>query len=260
MSTKAEKELRTLLALSGEDGAPDSASEAASGLGSGISGIVGIVGIVSLGTDELNRDDTAEWASAGRVLATDEADVILSGDSTSALLVGGDGGREREVTGLTVSVPASAAALEVLGDGDLLPVGAGAVVVDHARIGAGTVGVDLVESHLDLTTLADLRELVTSLGHDGLGPGLEVIVASSKSLAEAFSSIASESGGILLEGVSASAVTGSGGVDTQGHARATGIASSVDDGTVSGDELGGEENGGEDGGLERHLGLFIGVE
>jgi hypothetical protein len=51
---------------------------------------------------------------------------------------------------LRVPVTTTVVALEVLGDGDGLPVGTGTGGVDHALVRASTVAVDLVNSHHDL--------------------------------------------------------------------------------------------------------------
>lgn len=76
-----------------------------------------------------------------------------------------------------------------------------------------------MKSHLDLATGGDLRQLLASLGHDGLGAGLEVVVASADGLAEGVGLVTPEAGGVLLEGAAPGTVTGSGGVDTESHWR-----------------------------------------
>ena len=56
------------------------------------------------GVGHLDRDDTAEGAGAGGVLAPDEAHVVLAGHGTGAGLVGRDGRIQREVGGGTILV------------------------------------------------------------------------------------------------------------------------------------------------------------
>lgn len=63
-----------------------------------------------------------------------------------------------------------------------------------------------------------------------------------------------EAGRVHLEGVAVGAVTGSVGVDTETHGLAASGADSLDDATVTGNELGSQKGGREDDGLERHLG------
>lgn len=227
------------------DRSPNSAGEAAASLG----------GVVSstTGGSHLNGDDASEGTSTSGILAANKADIVLASNSTSALLVGGDGSGEREVGSLAISFTATSSG-NVLGDLDVGPGGSGAVIVDHASVRASAVGVDLVESHGEFATGADLGENIASLGHDGLGAGLEVVVTGSEGLAKGFSGVTSESGGILLEGVSARAVSGGRGVNAESHARTAGVTSGGDNGTVSSDELGGEEDRRENGILERHFG------
>ena len=74
-----------------------------------------------------------------------------------------------------------------------------------------------MERHLDLAAGRDLRKLLARLGHDGLGAGLEVVVASADSLAEGVGLVTTEAGRVLLERVSPGAVTRSRGVDAESH-------------------------------------------
>jgi hypothetical protein len=109
------------------------------------------------GTSHLNRDTATERTSTSGVLATDHADVALTSDSTCAGHVGGDGSSEGKVLHLSVTVATTGVALEVLSDSDGLPVGTGTGSIDHAVVRTGTVGVDLVDSHHDLTASAESK-------------------------------------------------------------------------------------------------------
>jgi hypothetical protein len=70
-----------------------------------------------------------------------------------------------------------------------------------------------VEGHHDHTTGGDLRKSATVELQDLSGTGLGVVVTGSQSLTADIGGISSEAGGILLEGIAASAITGSGRVD-----------------------------------------------
>lgn len=125
---------------------------------------------------------------------------------------------------------------DVGGDLDVGPLGGGGIGVDHAGVWAGTVTVDLVDGHLDLATGGDLGQHVTGHGHDGLGTGVDVVVAAPEGLADGVSGVTLEASRVLLAGVSAGGVTRSVGVDTESHARATTGGGSLDDGTVASHE------------------------
>jgi hypothetical protein len=56
-----------------------------------------------------------------------------------------------------------------------------------------------MQSHLHLATRGDLRQRVTSLGHNGSCAGLEVVITGCKGLAEGLGGVAPESGAVLLE-------------------------------------------------------------
>lgn len=134
---------------------------------------------------------------------------------------------------LGVLVATTSIALEILGHGDGLPVGARASGVDHAGVWSGTVRVDLVDSHHDLATSRHLRKSAAVHLHDCSGSSLDVVVTSTKSLTAGSSGIAAEASGVLLEGVAASAVTRSGWVDTDGRTLATSITGSTNDSAVA---------------------------
>lgn len=119
---------------------------------------------------------------------------------------------------------------------DVGPGGSRAVGVDHALVGTRAVTVDLVDGHLDLAAGSDLRKHVAGLGHDGLGAGLEVVVASAEGLAHGVGGVTLESGGVLLEGVAAGSVTRGRRVNTEGHAGAASRGGGLDDGTVASHE------------------------
>lgn len=122
------------------------------------------------------------------------------------------------------------------GDLDVGPLSSGGVGVDHAGVWAGTVTVDLVDGHLNLTASCDLGQHVTGHGHDGLGTGVNVVAAAPEGLADGVSGIALEAGRILLAGVSSGGVTRSVGVNTESHAGAAAGCGSLDDGTVASHE------------------------
>lgn len=139
---------------------------------------------------------------------------------------------------------AAALAQNVSGDLDVGPCRGGAICVDHAAVGTGPITVDLVDGHLDLPTGRNLGELVTSLGHDGLGAGLQVVLAGADGLADGCGVRPLEARRVGLEGVAAGSITRGGGVDAEGHARATTGGSSLDDGAVGRYEGDESENGG----------------
>lgn len=203
--------------------------------------------------DHLNRHDAAKGTSTSRVLAPDQADVVLASDLTCALLAGGNGSGERVVGGAAGVVAAALVAVDVLGDLDVLPVLGGAVRVDHAGVGPGAVAVDLVQRHLEVAAGRDLRELAAHLGHDGLRARLDVVAAGAHRLAHRLGRRAAEPRGVLLEGVAARAVTGGRRVDAQRPADAACVADGVGDGCVARDELGREEGRGGEDGLEGHV-------
>lgn len=122
------------------------------------------------------------------------------------------------------------------GDINVGPLGGGTIGVDHAVVWASAVTVDLVDGHLDLAAGYNLRKLLASLSHDGLGTGLEVIGAGADGLANGVSSVTLEASAVLLEGVATGAVTGRRGVDAQSHAGAAIGGGGLDDGTVAGDQ------------------------
>lgn len=179
----------------------------------------------------------------GRVLAANHAEVVLTGNVASAGLASWDLGSEREVGLLTVPVAATLVAWNLLADFDGSPLLTSAVAVDHAGEGTSTIGVDLVNSHLELTALADLRKLVTGEVHDGLGTSLGLVVACAKGLAEALGGVTSEAGAVLLEWVAPSAITRSVGVDTEGHAGTTLVTDSINNSAVAIDSPAGGQDG-----------------
>jgi hypothetical protein len=91
------------------------------------------------GTGHLDWDTATEGTSTSRVLATDHADVARTSDSTCAGHARRDGGSERKILHLSVLVAATSVTLEVLGNGDGLPVGSSTCGVDHALVWASTV-------------------------------------------------------------------------------------------------------------------------
>lgn len=117
-----------------------------------------------------------------------------------------------------------------------LPCRGSTVCVHHALIRSSAISVDLVDGHLDLTTRGSLRKLVARLGHDGLCAGLEIILTTSKGLADSGSVGALEAGCVLLERIATCAVTRGGGDDAKGHAAAASVTGSLDDGAVTGHE------------------------
>jgi hypothetical protein len=87
-----------------------------------------------------------------------------------------------------------------------------------------------------LTTRGDLRQSRTVELHDLCGSSSDVVGTSTEGLAAGSFGIATEASRVLLEGVATSAVTGSGGVNTDGRALATSIAGSTDDSAVTSNE------------------------
>src|SRR5699024_10157680 len=97
----------------------------------------------------LNRDDTTKGTSISRVLAADHADVVLASDLAGTRLVGGNS-RDERVVGSAASVVATTLVASHVGRHlDVLPALGRAVRVDHALERASTVGVDLVDRHLE---------------------------------------------------------------------------------------------------------------
>jgi hypothetical protein len=93
--------------------------------------------------------------------------------------------------------------------------------------------------------------------HHHSSTGRDVVVTPTKGLTASVCGIATETGSILLERVTASAVTGRGWVDTDGSAVAAG---SADDGCVAGHKGGGSQKAeGNNGGLgEVHFDFGVG--
>lgn len=84
---------------------------------------------------QLTRNNSAERSSSRRVLAPDEADIVLPGDSAGALLAGGDRCGQREVRGLALPIP-RVSPRHVLRHRDGGPLRASPVGVDHAGVRA----------------------------------------------------------------------------------------------------------------------------
>ncbi|PMB70734.1 hypothetical protein BM221_003189 [Beauveria bassiana] len=150
---------------------------------------------------------------------------------------------QRVVGGASLTVAAALVAVDVLRDLNVFPGGAGAVGIDHARVGAGTVRVDLVKGHGQLAAGGDLGESASSLGHDLAHAAFKIVGALADSLAQGISRGTAEAGGVLLEGIASGSVTGSRGHDSEGHALATGVTNSAGDGGVARDEPGSHEHG-----------------
>jgi hypothetical protein len=86
--------------------------------------------------------------------------------------------------------------------------------------------------------------------HHHSSTGRDVVVASTKGLTASVCGIATETGSVLLERVTASAITGRGWVDTNGSAVTAGVTDSADNGCVAGHEGGGSQKAeGNNGGL-----------
>lgn len=135
----------------------------------------------------------------------------------------------------------------------------GSVIVNGTAVWATAVAVDLMQGHLDLAALGDLRQGLARLAHDGGGSGLDVVVTTGKGLAHGVGGLALEARRILLERVPPGAVSRRRRVDAKGHALATCIASRPDNGSVPSYER--REEGEEDGcgeGLGRHRAVLVG--
>lgn len=117
---------------------------------------------------------------------------------------------------------------------------------------ASTVRVDLMDSHAELTTLRDLRELIAGDVHDGLSASFRVVVPLTEGLAEALCRITTEAGAVLLEGVAASAVTGGVGIDAKTHATTASVAGGFNDCAVAIDSPAGGQDGEKNGGSLRN--------
>lgn len=218
-----------------------------------VAGIVGAVWCRSIVTaNHLNRNNTTKRTSPSRVLATNQADVVLASNLTGALLVGGNSGGKRMI-GFSASIVTATVPLNVLGNLDVLPGLGSAIRVNHAGVGAGTIAVDLVQSHLDVATLRDLGKLATHLGHDSLRTRFDIVVTGTNRLTHSLCGLTSETSGILLERVSTGSISRSAGVNTQSHALATSVADSVGDDAVSRDKLGSKDGGSSEKSLERHF-------
>jgi hypothetical protein len=192
--------------------------------------------ILTSSSGHLYRNTPTERSSACGVLASDHADTSLSSDCSCASHASWDLSSKREILHLSVPVASTVVALEVLADCDWLPVCASSCGVDHALVRTSTVGVDLVNSHHDLTTGCDLRKNAAVELHDLSSAGLDGVVTSTKSLTASGCGIATEASRVLLEGVAVGAITRSGWVDTNGRSLTTGIASSSNDGAVASHE------------------------
>ena len=109
---------------------------------------------------------------------------------------------------------ASGAAARNIGNNlHVCPLGSGTGAIDHAAVWAGTITVDLVESHHDHTTLGDLWH-VSTVGSEHLrNLSSWVVVTTTKGLSAGIGSGVLESGGILLEWVSSGSITRGGGVN-----------------------------------------------
>jgi hypothetical protein len=129
----------------------------------------------------LNRNTSTERACSGGILTPDHAYVLLAGYITGAGLSSRDRGLEGKIHHGIGPVTA-VGSVNLSGDIDGLPVSASSVGVDHARVWAGTVTVDLVKGHLDLSTSGDLWELASVLAHDNLGTSGDVILSTLKCL------------------------------------------------------------------------------
>jgi len=192
---------------------------------------------LSSGTrSHLDWDTATEWTGASGVLALDHADVVLAGNGTSATLASWDSGLEGKIDGLGVATAVLASNL--CGDLHVSPGAASGVSVDGTAVWAGTVAVDLVESHHDGTALRDLGEGVSVHGHDGLGASLNIILATAESLTASICVVTLEASGILLEWVPFGSVTWGGWVNSDGGSSSTSITNSLDNGTVTSNELG----------------------
>ena len=198
----------------------------------------------------LDGNTATERSSTSWVLTADHADVGLSGNRSCASHASWDGGSERLILHLGVPVATAVVTRKVLSDGDWLPGCAGAGGVDHALVWAGTVRVDLVDSHHDLTASGNLRKSGSVDCHDLRGTGLDRVVASTKSLTAGSCGIATEASRVLLEGVAVCAVTRSRWVNTNGGSSTASITSSANDCAVASHEGGRSQKAeGNNGGL-----------
>jgi hypothetical protein len=107
-----------------------------------------------------------------------------------------------------------------------------------------------MDGHHDLTASRDLGKSSAAERHDLSSTSLDVVVTCTKSLTASVCGSASETSGVLLEGVSVGTVTGSGGVDTDGSTVTACIAGSADDSSVASHERRGSQKAeGNNGGL-----------
>jgi len=183
----------------------------------------------------LDWDAATEWTGTSSVLALDHADIVLASDGASASLASWNSSLEWEINSLGVGAAVLAGNLG--GDIDVGPVATSSIGVDLAAVWAGTITVDLVEGHHDGATWGHLWEGVAVHGHDGLGAGLDIILAATESLTTGSRVVTLEASGILLEWVPLGSVTGSGWVNSNGGAGTTSITNSLDNGTVASNEL-----------------------
>jgi hypothetical protein len=108
----------------------------------------------------------------------------------------------------------------------------------------------LVDCHHDLAASRNLRKSGAAEGHDLSGTGLDVVVTSAECLTAGVCGCATETGGILLEGVSVGTVTRSVGVNTDGGTVTACITGSTDDSSVASHEgRGSQKAEGNNGGL-----------
>ncbi|KAI6756959.1 hypothetical protein HG530_011557 [Fusarium avenaceum] len=192
-----------------------------------ISGRSGVGSAVVIGRlSHLNRDDTAEGTSPSRILAADKTDVVLASNRASTVLSCRNRGNERVISLFTIAVAATLAAFNVGSHGDILPRGASAISVDHASVRASTVRVDLVDGHLNAASRVDLRKHIASFLHDVKSALFDIIVATTEG---------------LTNGAAPGTISRSGGVNTEGHARAASVANSIGDDAVSSRKIGSEE-------------------
>jgi len=187
----------------------------------------------------LDWDTATEGTGTSSVLALNHADVVLASDSTSASLASWDSSLEWEIDSLCVGTAVLAGNLG--GDINVGPVTASAVGVDLAAVWAGTVTVDLMESHHDGAALGDLWEGGAIVVHDGLGTGLNIILATTEGLSTSCGIVTLEASGILLEWVPLGSVTWGSWVNSNGGTLSTSITNSLDNGTVASNELGSSE-------------------
>jgi len=193
----------------------------------------------------LDWDTATEGTGTSSVLALNHADVVLASDGTSASLASWDSSLEWEIDSLCVGTAVLASNLG--GDINVSPVAASAVGVDLAAVWAGTITVDLMESHHDGATLGDLWEGVAIVGHDSLGPGLNIILAATEGLTASSGVVTLEASGILLEWVPLGSVTWGSWVNSNGSTLSTSVTNCLDNGTVASNELGSSEKRKRDG-------------